>query len=248
VQHPVAPTISTSSLPDGKVGTNYDQTLTATGGTGSTSWALTSGTLPSGLQFNQALGRIYGTPVSGSYGTVNLSFTATASGLTSSTKNLSLRVSEDIALTNAGAELGSGGGGGWNTYWANPADFSNTVSHTQSWSYYGQVSDGNGGGVQGAYYCYGGTYKTNVRVSMSVWAAGTAGSSWLIYSRANNWEGWDPHTLNATGTASSNFQQFTSTYTPDGNAGPLCIGGKQSYSAAVSGQRVYLDDVTLTLG
>src|ERR1039458_7873137 len=42
-------TITTSSLPNGVVGTLYSQTLAATGGTGAYSWQLTAGTLPSGL-------------------------------------------------------------------------------------------------------------------------------------------------------------------------------------------------------
>jgi len=42
-------TITTTSLPNGAVGTAYSQTLASTGGTGAVTWQLTSGTLPAGL-------------------------------------------------------------------------------------------------------------------------------------------------------------------------------------------------------
>ena len=54
------PSITTSSLPTGKVGTAYSQTLSATGGTPPYTWAITNGSLPGGLTFNA--GVISGTP------------------------------------------------------------------------------------------------------------------------------------------------------------------------------------------
>jgi len=54
------PTITTTSLPDGNVGTSYSQTLAATGDTPIT-WSLDSGTLPAGLTLS-ADGVISGTP------------------------------------------------------------------------------------------------------------------------------------------------------------------------------------------
>lgn len=58
-----APTLvmSPASLPDGGVGTIYDQTITATGGTASYSFAVTSGVLPAGLTLS-SLGVLSGTP------------------------------------------------------------------------------------------------------------------------------------------------------------------------------------------
>ena len=57
----IAPTITTTSLPDGEVGTAYSQTLTATGDTPIT-WSV-SGTLPAGLSLEAATGIISGTPI-----------------------------------------------------------------------------------------------------------------------------------------------------------------------------------------
>ena len=56
-------TITTSSpLPDGWVGTAYNQTLNATGGLTPYTWSITSGSLPSGLTLNSSTGVISGTP------------------------------------------------------------------------------------------------------------------------------------------------------------------------------------------
>src|SRR4029077_7252283 len=55
-------TMTTSSLPNGQVGTAYSMTLVATGGKTPYSWTLTSGTLPIGLSLNASTGAITGTP------------------------------------------------------------------------------------------------------------------------------------------------------------------------------------------
>jgi hypothetical protein len=55
-------TITTSTLPDGKVQTPYSQSLVATGGTGNLTWSITSGSLPAGLTLDASKGVISGTP------------------------------------------------------------------------------------------------------------------------------------------------------------------------------------------
>jgi Cadherin-like beta sandwich domain len=55
-----APTITTTSLPNGKVSTFYSQQLAATGGSGNLAWTFT-GSLPDGLSMDTA-GLISGTP------------------------------------------------------------------------------------------------------------------------------------------------------------------------------------------
>jgi hypothetical protein len=54
--------ITTVSLPNGQVGSTYNTTLAASGGTSPYTWSQTSGTLPSGLTLNAATGAITGTP------------------------------------------------------------------------------------------------------------------------------------------------------------------------------------------
>ena len=54
--------ITTTSLPDGTVGTAYSQTLQTAGGGPPLTWAVASGTLPAGLTLSTSAGTISGTP------------------------------------------------------------------------------------------------------------------------------------------------------------------------------------------
>ena len=65
-------TLSPLSLPDGTYGSTYSQTLTASGGTPTYTYAITSGSLPSGLTLSTS-GALSGTPDAGSF-----TFTVTA--------------------------------------------------------------------------------------------------------------------------------------------------------------------------
>jgi hypothetical protein len=59
---PPAPTITTTSLPNGTRGVAYSQTVQATGGTLPYAWSVVSGSLPNGLTLNSSTGVISGTP------------------------------------------------------------------------------------------------------------------------------------------------------------------------------------------
>ena len=54
--------ITTSTLPNGRIGVAYSTTLAASGGTTPYTWSLTSGTLPIGLSLDASTGAISGTP------------------------------------------------------------------------------------------------------------------------------------------------------------------------------------------
>ena len=82
-------TFSTTSISSTAVGQSYSATITATGGTGTITYALTSGGLPSGLTFNN--GQIMGTPARGTAGDYSFTITAT-SGSTTAQQAFSLFV------------------------------------------------------------------------------------------------------------------------------------------------------------
>ena len=55
-------TVNPATLPSGTQGTPYSQTVTATGGNGSYTYSISSGSLPAGLGLNASTGAISGTP------------------------------------------------------------------------------------------------------------------------------------------------------------------------------------------
>jgi hypothetical protein len=63
---PACPTItvSPSTLPNGMVNSAYSQTVTSTGGVGTMTYSISSGSLPAGLSLNATSGVISGTPTS----------------------------------------------------------------------------------------------------------------------------------------------------------------------------------------
>jgi len=88
------PSITTSSLPSGTVGTAYSQTLAATGGTTPRSWSVTAGSLPAGLSLSSG-GTISGTPTGSSTSAVTSNFTVQVSGGGTATKGLSITINPE---------------------------------------------------------------------------------------------------------------------------------------------------------
>ncbi len=56
-----------SPLPAGTVNASYSQTLTATGGSGTYTWSISTGTLPAGLSLNSSTGQIGGIPTTSGF-------------------------------------------------------------------------------------------------------------------------------------------------------------------------------------
>jgi hypothetical protein len=82
ISDPVTPiTLSPTTLPNGAVGTAYNQTVTASGGAGGFTYSFT-GTLPPNISLNTSTGALTGTPTTaGSYTfTITATDTATATG------------------------------------------------------------------------------------------------------------------------------------------------------------------------
>ena len=85
-----APVVTTTSLANGTQNIAYSATLTATGGTAPYSWAITAGTLPTGLALASSTGVISGTPTGP--GTSNFTVQVTDANSLTATQPLSLTV------------------------------------------------------------------------------------------------------------------------------------------------------------
>ena len=81
-------TVNPATLPAGTVGVSYNQTVTASGGTSSFTYTVSSGALPAGLTLNAATGAITGTPTA--TGTSNVTITATNIALCTGSRTYSI--------------------------------------------------------------------------------------------------------------------------------------------------------------
>ncbi len=105
---PLSITTTASLLPGGTVGTLYDVTVAATGGTGTKTWSLLSGALPTGLALNPSTGAISGTPTTAGTSTVTVQVQDSGSPQQSDQRQFSLTI-------NSASGGGGGGGGGGGT-------------------------------------------------------------------------------------------------------------------------------------
>ncbi len=96
--------ITTASLTNGSVNVPYDFFVQATGGTGTYTWAITKGTLPTKLSFNGTHGEISGTP--NQEGAFPLTFQVTDGAGTVATANLTLTI-QGAVIINCSSCTGS---------------------------------------------------------------------------------------------------------------------------------------------
>ncbi|MGD0735693.1 MAG: putative Ig domain-containing protein [Terracidiphilus sp.] len=94
---PPAPSISTTTLPQAAVGTQFSTTLSVSGGVSPYTWTVSSGTLPSCLTLSAA-GVLSGTPLASCAGTFNVTFKVTDSG-----SPTALTATEALTITIIGA-------------------------------------------------------------------------------------------------------------------------------------------------
>jgi hypothetical protein len=83
-------TIVTTPPPGGSLGTGYSLTLQSSGGTGTVTWSVTSGTLPAGLSLGATTGIISGTPTA--FGTFTITVEATDSNGVTAQQSITLNI------------------------------------------------------------------------------------------------------------------------------------------------------------
>jgi hypothetical protein len=84
--------ITTMTVPDGTVGSSYDQTLAAQGGTTPYTWSLALGTLPNGLNLDPSTGEITGMPTAAGCSLVTVEVQDSSAKQQTSTLNMSFGV------------------------------------------------------------------------------------------------------------------------------------------------------------
>ncbi len=84
--------ITTAAVPGGRVGTAYNATVEATGGTGNRTWSVSAGTLPAGLTLNTASGVISGTPTTAGTSTATIRVVDTGTPQQSTQKDFTVAI------------------------------------------------------------------------------------------------------------------------------------------------------------
>ena len=95
--------ITTTSLPNGSLGTAYSSTVMASGGVQPYTWSITGGALPGGLNIGASTGTISGTPTA--TGTFNFTVTATDSESPAVPANANLSITIGTASCSNNANL-----------------------------------------------------------------------------------------------------------------------------------------------
>ena len=170
--------ITTSSLPYGIVGTAYSQTLAASGGSGAyTAWAVTSGSLPTGLTLDTSTGAITGTPTTSGSSTVTFQVTDSAGG--TATRSLTIAIYDPVSVTTSSLSAGHVGTAYSQSLAATGGDGSYTWS-VISGSLPGGLSV-SGGAITGT-PTTAGTYTFTVQATDGVGEIGTRSLSITVYT------------------------------------------------------------------
>jgi hypothetical protein len=100
-------TLSPTTLPSGTVSSFYSTPLSATGGSGSYTFAITSGSLPSWLSLNMASGLLNGLPTTSGVSTFTITATDSRTAALLGSQTYTLRVNSPGSLTLSPATLPS---------------------------------------------------------------------------------------------------------------------------------------------
>jgi hypothetical protein len=170
-------TITTASLPNWTAGASYSQTLGATGGSGSITFATTTGTLPTGLTLTTA-GVLSGTPTT--VGTYSFAISASDATGFSASKSYTVTINPGVSLTTTSLAdatndqplsqtIAAAGGTGSKIFAVTGGDLPGGVTLS---------SDGVLAGTPGI----AGTYTFEVTASDQVGARASFHYSWTIVS------------------------------------------------------------------
>jgi hypothetical protein len=107
---PTAPSITTTSLPNGSIGSVYGQTVAETGGHGPFTWSIFSGALPANLSINLATGAITGTPTANVVASFTVQVTDSSNPPQSAQKALTITIAAaPLSVTTTGLPAGEVG-------------------------------------------------------------------------------------------------------------------------------------------
>ncbi len=108
VSLPPAPAITTTTLPNGTVGTAYSQTIGFSGGHTPFTWSISVGSLPAGLNINTSTGAITGTPTAQGTSNFTVKVVDSSNPTQSATQALSISViTAPLGVTTATLPTGA---------------------------------------------------------------------------------------------------------------------------------------------
>ena len=169
--------VNPASFPATTQGVAYSQTITATGGTGASTFAVTVGALPTGLSLNAATGAISGTPSAA--GTFNFTITATDSVGATGNRAYSVVINAPLAVTPASLPAGSLGSAYSQTIAATGGTGAATFAVTAGALPTGLSLNGSSGAITGTPSA-GGTFNFTITATDTVSASGSRAYSVTI--------------------------------------------------------------------